>query len=104
MEVLKPVWTMDTLTADPGIVDLHLTPEIVYHVGDQVWADWKDEHGSANIRMPILYTMRMNTRAVTVVGEYLLAAALSPKNQDGFPDFFRKVMVFVKCEVFTVGR
>ena len=52
----------------------------------------------------IFYVMRVNTSISTVAGEYLLAAAMSPKNPDGVPDFSRKVMVFVKCDVLSVDR
>ena len=83
---------------------MHLLPEIVYHVGNQSWSDWKDEHGSANIQVPTFYTLRLNSTVTTIAGEYLLAAALSPKSKDGLPDFSRKVMIVVKCDVLTVGR
>ncbi|MCX6873591.1 MAG: hypothetical protein NTW21_07260 [Verrucomicrobia bacterium] len=92
------------LSDDQRIIDLRFVPELVYHVGDQVWAEWKDEHGRADIKMPLFYVIRLNTAITTVAGEYLLAAAVSPKDKDGFPDFSRKVMIFVKCDVLTVGR
>jgi len=92
------------LSDDNRTINLRLAPEIVYHVGNQSWSEWKDEHGTANVQVPTFYTMRFNSTVTTVAGEYLLAAALSPKNQDGFPDFSRKVMVFVKCDVLSVAR
>ena len=92
------------LSDDNRTINLRLTPEIVYHVGSQLWSEWKDEHGSANVQMPMFYTMRINSTVTTVAGEYFLAAALSPKAQDGSSDFSRKVMVFVKCDVLSVAR
>jgi hypothetical protein len=33
-----------------------------------------------------------------------MVAAVSPKNQDGATDFSRKLMIFVKADVLSVGR
>ena len=93
-----------SLSDNGKFVDLRFVPEIVYHVGDQLWSEWKDEHGRADIKMPTMYVLRINTSVVTAVGDYFMAAALSPKNAAGFPDFSRKVMIFVKSDVLTVGR
>jgi hypothetical protein len=54
--------------------------------------------------MPTMYTMRLTTAVTLVDGQPTLVAALSPKGENGFPDFKRKVMVFVRCDVLTVGR
>lgn len=93
-----------TLGDDYKTIDLRFVPEIIYHVGNTVWAEWKDEHGNAPVQMPTFYTLRLNTSVVLGVGQYLMVAALSPKNKDGATDFTRKLMVFVKADVLTVGR
>jgi hypothetical protein len=99
-----------TLEIEPNIgdgnkiIDLRLVPEIVYHVGNTVWAEWKDKHGNAPVQMPTFYTVRINTGVVLGVGQYLLVAAVSPKNKDGTTDFSRKLMIFVKADILTVGR
>jgi hypothetical protein len=92
-----------TLGADLKTIDLRFTPEIVYHVGNQVWAEWKGEHGNSPIQMPTFYTLRTNTAVILSDGHYMLTAALSPKNKEGVPDFTRKLMVFVKADVITTG-
>ena len=92
------------LSDDNKIVDLRFVPEIVYHVGNQTWSEWKDQHGTANVQVPTFYVLRLNTSIAIAAGEYLMVAALSPKTQAGFTDFSRKVMVFVKCDVLTAGR
>jgi hypothetical protein len=48
--------------------------------------------------------VRINTGVVLGVGQYLLVAAVSPKNKDGTTDFSRKLMIFVKADILTVGR
>ena len=93
-----------TLSSDNKIIDLRFVPEIVYHVGNQTWAEWKGKHGNAPVRMPTFYALRINTSVTLANGQPMLAAALSPKNEDGFPDFTRKLMVFVKADVITTGR
>jgi len=99
-----------TLEIEPSIgednktIDLRFVPEIVYHVGNTVWAEWKDSHGSSPVQMPTFYTVRINTSVSIGVGQYLMVAALSPKNKAGVTDFTRKLMVFVKADIITVGR
>lgn len=93
-----------TLGANNKIIDLRMAPDIVYHLGNETWSEWKGQYGDASIRMPTMYTMRMTTSLTLIDGQTLLAAALSPKGENGFPDFKRKVMVFVRCDVLTVGR
>jgi hypothetical protein len=93
-----------TIGANGKVIDLRFAPEIVYHVGNETWSEWKDKHGDSSIRMPTMYTMRLTTAVTLADGKPLLVAALSPKGENGFPDFKRKVMVFVRCDVLTVGR
>lgn len=90
-----------TVSSDGKTIDLRFVPEIVYHVGNEVWAEWKGEHGNSPVQMPTFYTLRVNTAVTLTDGHYLLAAALSPKNKEGVPDFTRKLMVFVKADVIT---
>ena len=93
-----------TVSSDGKIIDLRLVPEIVYHVGNQVWTEWKGEHGNSPVQMPTFYALRVNTAVTLDDGKYLLAAALSPKNKEGSTDFTRKLMVFVKADVIATGR
>lgn len=91
------------LSQDSKSVNLRIVPEIIYHVGNQVWAEWKDERSSAPVQMPLIYALRVNTSVTLTLGHYTLLAALSPKNKDGFPDFTRKLMVFVKADSVETG-
>lgn len=93
-----------TMDETENIIDLRLSPEIVYHTGNETWAEWKGRHGDASIRMPNMFSARLNTSVTTFNGQTLFTAALSPKGPDGFPDFTRKLMIFVRCDVLTVGR
>ncbi len=93
-----------TLSQDGTIIDLRFVPEIVYHVGNEIWAEWKGEHGNSPIQMPKLYVLRINTAVTLAAGTPMLAAALSPKDADGHPDFTRKLMVFVRADVLTTVR
>jgi hypothetical protein len=93
-----------TLSEDNKTIDLRFAPEIVYHVGNTVWAEWKDQYGKTLVQMPKFYTVRINTAVTLAAGQYLMVAAVSPKNQDGATDFSRKLMIFVKADVLSVGR
>jgi hypothetical protein len=93
-----------TIGGDGKIIDLRLAPDIVYHVGNETWAEWKGKHGDASVRMPTMYSTRITTAVTLATGQPLLAAALSPKGENGFPDFKRKLLVFVRADVLTVGR
>lgn len=98
----------NTLEVEPILLDegklirLHLVPEMVWHTGNTVWQDLKDGLGNlSNIQMPDFYSLRLNTTITCPNRQYVLAAALSPKNDKGEVDSSRKVMVFVKCEVLA---
>ena len=92
-----------TLGHDDKTIHLRFAPEIVYHVGNQVWAEWKGEHGNSPIQMPKFYTLRVSTSVTLTDGHYMLTAALSPKDKNGNLDSTRKLMVFVKANVITTG-
>ena len=93
-----------TLNEDGSIIDLRFVPEIVYHVGNEIWAEWKGKHGNSPIQMPTIYVLRINTAVTLAAGEPMLVAALSPKDAKGHLDFTRKLMIFVRADVITVGR
>lgn len=93
-----------TLGMDNRIIDLRFLPEITYHVGNETWAEWKGQHGNSPIQMPKFYKIAINTSVTLATGRPMLVAAVSPKDEDGNPDFTRKLMVFVKANVLTTGR
>lgn len=85
------------------VVSVSLTPEIVYHLGNDTWMEWKDTHGTTAVAMPGFYTIKFNTRAHLLAGKPLLVAALSPHGKDGMLDAKRKVLVFVRCDVLDTA-
>lgn len=89
---------------DNKTIDIRLYPELVYHVENTVWAEWKDQHGEANIMMPVFYTLRVTTAASVVTGKPCLLAALSPKDDKGVTDTSRKIFVFLKADIMVAGR
>ena len=93
-----------TLSDDDRVIDLRLLPEIVYHTGNQVWMEWRDERGKADVQMPDFFTARLNTSVFLLDGQPLMVAALSPKNDRGDTDPSRKLMVFVRADILTVGK
>jgi len=82
------------------LVKLHLQPDLTWHTGNTNWSDLKDSYGSVLKRdMPDFYSLRLNTVVDCPEGRHLMASILSPKDAKGRPDFTRKVVVFVKCDV-----
>jgi len=84
-------------------IDLRFIPELVYHTGNTIWLEHKDEKGNVSkIQMPNLCTLRLNTQLTCKDGQYTLAGTVSPKDAKGEIDMTRKVMIFVKCDILTV--
>jgi hypothetical protein len=80
-----------------------LAPDMVWHTGETVWLERKDSLGNiSKIQMPKIYSLRTTTALTCKEGQYVLAAALSPKDGEGTTDPSRKVMVFVKCDILVV--
>ena len=92
------------LEKDGRTVHLAFAPEIVHHVRNEVWSEWEGVHGRSDITMPVMFSVRVSTGVYVADGDYRLVAATSPKGQDGWPDFNRKVMLFVKCDVREAGK
>jgi len=84
---------------DKQTIQLGLVPEIVYHVGNQIWANWKGPCGDTPVQTPDMYAMRLNTSVAVRSGRPFLVAALSPKNEAGMADFSRKWMVFARADL-----
>lgn len=93
-----------TLGEDGKIIDVRFAPELVYHVGNEVWSEWSNKTSKADVQMPIFYTLRVNTGVTLTAGKYFMVSAVSPKNEKGFPDFEKKILIFLKADVLTVGR
>lgn len=93
-----------TVSENRKLIDLRMQPEFVYHTGDTTWAEWKGPNGESPVKMPKFYRLAVNTAVVVATGQPAFVAALSPKDQDGLTDTTRKIMMFVRCDVLTVGR
>ena len=102
---LGSTWEIeDNASANGKLVDLRSVPEIVYHTGNTVWGEWKAKHGNFPVQMPDIHTLRFNTAATLATGKPLLIAALTSKDDKGGADPSRKLMVFVKADVFDPGE
>lgn len=89
-----------TVSEDNRFIDLRFVPEIVWHTGNVTWHEGKDRLGNTfHVRMPDMYTLRLNTSFTCISGQYTLAGVHSPKDEKGETDTSRKLMVFVKCDV-----
>ncbi|YCM45518.1 hypothetical protein V2O64_05730 [Verrucomicrobiaceae bacterium 227] len=86
------------------IVELRMTPTIVYFTGYESWANWDMEDTTGDLRMPTFYVLKVKTGTTLVAGQPLMVAALSPMDEEGNTDQSRKVMLFVRADILTVGK
>ncbi len=93
-----------TLSENGKAVDLRTVIEVVWRTGEDVYTEIKDNFGDASVKVPRFYTGRLTTSTTLETGKPQMVGVISPKGKDGAPDTKRKLMVFVRCEVLTVGR
>lgn len=104
------VYLGPSLTVEPNIqnngkrVSLLLLSEIMEHTGANIWAEWKGHHGDSPVQMPTFYKLQVKTSLSLVVGKPLLAAALTPKDENGKSDSSRKLMVFVRADLTKISE
>ena len=92
------------LGADERTIDLSLSPEIVYHVGEEEYGFFKDDESEVIAKMPLFYTIKLTTQVTLITSEYLFAGVQSPFDMESMKaDRDRKVMIFLKAEVIYVG-
>jgi hypothetical protein len=92
------------LGADERTIDLSLSPEIVYHVGQEEYGVYREGESEVVAKMPLFYTMKLTTQVAMIAGEYLFAGVQSPFDMEAMEaDRGRKVMVFLKADVLYVG-
>jgi hypothetical protein len=92
-----------TLGVDGKIIDLRFSPELVWHTGNIVWLEHKDEAGNVyQVQMPDIYTIKLDTSVSCISGQYMLVAIVSPKDAKGERDMTRKVVLLLKCDALPV--
>jgi Flp pilus assembly secretin CpaC len=93
-----------TLGEEGRIIDLRLDSELVFHAGNENWSQWVTKKGDGSIKMPTMYSIRLNTGLTMIDGQPCLVAVQSPKDDSGKTDFTRKIAVFVRCDVLIIRR
>jgi hypothetical protein len=92
-----------TIGGNDKIIDLRFSPTLTWHCGESVWMERKDGLGDlARVQTPKFYSLRLTTAQTCLDGQYMMVAAISPKDAAGVTDRSRKVMVFVKCDILVV--
>ncbi|MBT8043710.1 MAG: hypothetical protein KJO79_02065 [Verrucomicrobiae bacterium] len=91
-------------TIDPATPYIHVrfAPETVSFVEYITYADWKGQHGRADIVMPIIYSMKVTGSLYVADSKPVLVSSLSPKNEKGVTDLSRKLLVFLKADILPV--
>lgn len=91
------------LGEDGKYIDLQFLPHIVYHVGNEVWAEWVGKHGNSPVQMPKFYKISVEANVTLAPGKPMFVAVVSPKDEQGKSDVKRRLMVFVKAVVVGQG-
>jgi hypothetical protein len=87
-----------------SLVELRFTPTLIY-LEDMVNYGAEKISGAAGpVLMPQFYVLSVKTGATLVGGQPTMVSVLSPQNDKGFTDSSRKVMVFVRADILTVGK
>ncbi|MEN8783135.1 MAG: hypothetical protein ABF379_02115 [Akkermansiaceae bacterium] len=86
------------------VIDLRLTPTLVYHVDTVNWGAEKIAGAAGPIEMPSFYVLSIKTGATLRDGQPSMIGALSPKSDKGVVDQTRKIMVFTRADILTVGK
>lgn len=97
-----------TLNVEPGLgddgktVDLNFSPEMAYLIGETIWGTSADS--KVTMKMPTIYTYRVETAVTVTKGQFHMVSALTPKDDNNKADPTKKLLVFVKADILTVGR
>lgn len=89
---------------DNSFIEVRCTPTIVYHVDTLNYGAEKISGAAGPIEMPVFFVLTCQTEAVLVPGQPTIIATLSPPNEKGFPDSTRKILVFLRADILTVGK
>ncbi len=95
---------LPTIGENEKIIDLRLLPTLVYHTGNEVWYEETKGKDTYRVQMPNFYKVEVNTSATLIAGQPFLMAAVSPKDDKGEADFTKKILIFVRADVLTVGK
>lgn len=85
-------------------IEVRFTPDLVYHVENINWGSDKVDGAAGPVEMPRFYSLSVKTAAVLMNGEPSMIAALSPKDENGITDPARKIMLFLRADILTVGK
>ncbi len=86
------------------MVEVRFRPTIVYHVDTINWGSEKTIGAAGPIETPTFYTLQLSSGTILVSGEPSMVAALSPKNDKGLTDTSRKIIIFLRADILTVGK
>lgn len=92
------------IDASDQIVELRMTPTLIYFTGYESLAEWDMEETTGEMKMPTFYVLKVKTGTTLMAGQPQMVAALSPKDMEGNTNLTRKVMVFVRADILTLGQ
>lgn len=89
---------------ESAFVEVRFSPTLVYLEEMLNYGADKVSGPAGPILMPKFYVLSVRTGATLVDGQPTMVCVLSPQNDKGFTDSSRKVIVFARADILTVGK
>jgi hypothetical protein len=103
----RPVGTTLEIEPVPGqdatLINLYFGPELVDLLRDETWLKYHDRWGDASIRQPIYESLRIRTSVTLSASKWGFVGLHTPHRESGGRDTTRKIMLFVRADVMTIG-
>ena len=89
----------------PGkpFIDLRFTQEMTALLRYNTLYEHQDQWGDTSIRFPIYDAQESKCEATLLNGQFSLLNLLAPTHKDGGPDTTRKILLFVRADVISIG-
>ena len=78
--------------------------EYIYHIKNINWGAEKIDGAAGQVEMTHFYSLSDKTGTPRITGQSTMVVALLQKDDKGITTPYRKVIVFLRTEVLTVGR
>lgn len=86
---------------DGKTIDITFRPEITKLIGHSEWESNLNKQ-STPIKMPTFNTQRFNTSLTMIKGQFHMAGAFNPLDEENKVDPSKKLLIFIKADILTV--
>ncbi len=86
------------------IVVISIAAEMKSLVDYSDWGTWKSQDTEVSVKMPTFYDVSLKLGTVVIADQAQIISVISPKDSNGEIDRTKKLVVFLRAEILTVGR